>query len=198
MKQILIATKNPGKLREIREFLGNDFELLSLGDLNDAPYVDEIGSTFEENSILKAKLFFEWFKMPTIADDGGLEIDFLNGEPGVKSHRWPGYEATDEELIKMALEKLHGVPWEKRTARLRTVGTYCDAHGYFHTTGAIDGYIVEKEPERFEPGYPFRAIFWVPKFNKVYQDLTTEEHEDINHRKSIYSQLSKEILRLIS
>src|SRR3989344_4202727 len=110
--KLLIATRNPGKLREIKEFLGNDFELLSLNDFSGAPHVDESGSTFEENSILKAKSFFEWSNVPTIADDGGLEIDFLNGEPGVKSRRWPGYEGSDEELINMALEKLRGVPWE--------------------------------------------------------------------------------------
>ena len=196
--KILIATKNPGKLREIKEFLGSNFDLLSLSDFNDIPDVEENGSTFEENSILKAKSFFEWSNVPTIADDGGLEIDFLNGEPGVKSRRWPGYEATDEELINMALEKLHGVPWEKRTARLRTVGTYCDVHGYFHTAGVIDGYIIEEKPDKCEHGYPFRALFWIPQFKKVYQDLTHEEHEEINHRKFVYNKLGDEILRLMS
>lgn len=196
--KLLIATKNPGKLREIKEFLGSDFELLSLGDFNDVPEVEETGSTFEENSILKARRFFEWSTVPTIADDGGLEIDFLKGEPGVKSRRWPGYDATDEELINMALDKLRGVPWNERTAHLRTVGAYCDEHGFFHTSGVINGYIIEDRPEKWEKGYPFRSLLWIPQFKKVYQDLTHGEHNEINHRKFVYSKLGAEILRLKS
>jgi len=196
--KLLIATKNPGKLREIKEFLDNDFELLSLGDFKSVPDVEETGKTFEENSILKARKYFEWSGIPTIADDGGLEIDFLNGEPGVKSRRWPGYEATDEELINIALEKLKGVPWDKRAARLKTVGTYYDKNGYFHTEGVIEGYIVEDKPDKWETGYPFRAVLWIPKFNKIYQDLTKEEHEEINHRKFVYGRLGREIIRLTS
>ena len=224
--KILIATKNPGKAREIKEFLGDGFELVSLADFPNAPDIEETGETFEENALLKARAYFEWSGIPSIADDGGLEIDYLNGEPGVKSRRWPGYEATDEELIEMTLKKLEGVPQENRTARLRTVGTYYDGKNTLSRTAAIEGYITEDYCGHCEKGYPFRSIFWIPKFNnpraqrgatpersegssrrmteqssydgKLYQDLTHEEHEQINHRKVVCGQLAADILALPS
>ncbi len=216
--RILIATKNSGKAREIKEFLGKDFELITLADIPDAPDVEETGKTFEENAILKAKKYFEWCSdkvpltgtqrsrdakreslsgIPTVADDAGLEIDYLNGEPGVLSRRWPGHEGTDQELIDLALGELKGVPRGKRTAHLTAVAAYYDGKNTLIEKGSIDGYIVEKQTAECEPGYPFRAIFMVPKFGKLYQDLTHEEHEQINHRKIVYGKLAEDIISLM-
>lgn len=195
--KLLIATKNPSKAREIKEFLGDSFELVTLADLKDASDVRETGKTFEENAVLKATKYFEWVGIPSVADDAGLEIDFLNGEPGVKSRRWLGYEMADQEMIDMALEKLKGVPTEKRTAHLKTVGAFYDGKNILTETAAIDGYIAERQTAECKPGYPFRSIFWIPKFNKLYQDLTHEEHEQINHRKIVYNKLTSQISRLL-
>lgn len=196
MMKILIATKNPGKAREIKTFLGEGFELVSLADLPDAPDIEETGDTFEENALLKARTYFEWSGIPSVADDAGLEIDYLNGEPGVKSRRWLGYEMTDQEMIDTALKKLKGVPQEKRTARLRTVGLYYDGKNTISRTAAIEGYIVTEYSGHCEKGYPFRSIFHIPRFDKLYQDLTHEEHEQINHRKVVYSELGRQISAL--
>lgn len=195
--KLLIATKNPGKAREIKEFLGDSFELVTLADFSNAPDIEEIGKTFEENAVLKATKYFEWAGIPTIADDAGLEIDFLNGEPGVKSRRWLGYEMKDQEMIDTALEKLKGIPMEKRIAYLKTVGAYFDGKNILTETAAIDGYIVEEQIAKCEPGYPFRSIFWIPQFNKLYQDMTHEEHEQINHRKIVCNKLIGQISRLL-
>lgn len=204
--RILVATKNPGKAREIESFLGSIFEVVSLADFSDAPDIEETGKTFEENAILKAKKYFEWSGIPSVADDAGLEIDCLNGEPGVLSRRWPsfaeasegrfGREKTDRELIDLALEKLKGVPKEKRTAHLVAVGAYYDGRNTIIEWGSIDGYIVEKQMAECEPGYPFRAIFMITEFGKLYQDLTHEEHEKINHRKLLYQRLAEKIANL--
>ena len=199
--KILIATRNPGKAREMKKFLTNDlistrFNLVSLADFSDSPDIEETGQTFEENALLKARFYFDWSGISSVADDAGLEKDYLNGEPGVLSRRWPGYEATDEELIEMALKKLDGVPKERRTARLRTVGLYCDGKQTLSRTASVEGYITEDYCGHCEKGYPFRSIFWLPKFSKLYQDLTHEEHEQINHRKVVYGQLMKDILAL--
>lgn len=200
--KVLIATKNPAKLKEIEKYLGDGFEKVSLADLPaqagfpDAPDAQETGKTFLENATLKAKTYFEWSGIPAVSDDGGLEIDALNGEPGVLSRRWPGYEATDQELIDLALAKLKDVPQDKRTAHLRTVGVYYDGKNTLHVEGAIDGYIVEKQTAQCEKGYPFRAIFWIPRFNKLFQDLTHEEHEEINHRRLVFLELGRKILAL--
>ena len=187
--KILIVTKNPGKAREIGSFLGKEFEVISLAELSDVPDVEETGKTFEENAILKAKKYFEWSGVPSVADDAGLEIDFLNGEPGVKSRRWLEYKMTDQEMIDTALEKLKGVPLEKRTAHLVAVGAYYDGKNTITERGSIDGLILEKQTSKCEPGYPFNAIFWIPRFCKLYQELTREEHEQINHRRALYAKL---------
>lgn len=200
--KILIATKNPAKLKEIEKYIGDNFEKVSLSDLpaqagfSNVPDVEETGKTFLENAILKAKTFFEYAGIPSVSDDGGLEIDALNGEPGVLSRRWPGYEATDQELIDMALVKLKDVPKEKRTAHLRTVGVYYDGKNILHVEGSIDGYVVENQTAQCEKGYPFRAIFWIPRFNKLFQDLTHREHEEINHRRLVFLELGRKILAL--
>ena len=194
--KILIATKNPAKAKEIYKYLGDNFEKVFLSDFPNAPDIEETGKTFLENALLKAKAYFEWSGIPSIADDAGIEIDFLNGEPGVKSRRWLGYEMSDQEMIDTALKKLNGVSKEKRTAHLRTVGVYYDGINILNVEGGIDGYIVEKQIVPCKKGYPFRSIFWVPKFNKLYQDLTHEEHEQINHRRFVYSELGKKMLGL--
>jgi len=206
-RKLLIATKNPGKAGEMKKFLGDRFEIVFLSELPGAPEVEEIGKTFEENAVLKAKKYFEWFNaqqgssllykddpcIGCVADDAGLEIDYLNGEPGVKSRRWLGYEMTDQEMIDTALEKLKNISKEKRTAHLRTVGAYYNGKNILSETAAIDGYIAEEQTVQCEPGYPFRAIFMVPKFGKLYQDLTHDEHEQINHRKVVYEKLARKI-----
>lgn len=191
--KILVATKNPGKAREIGEFLGREFEIVTLKDLTDAPDIEETGKTFEENALLKAKAYCEWSGLPTVADDAGLEIDFLNGEPGVKSRRWLGYEMTDQEMIDTALNKLKGVPREKRTAHLVAVGAYCNGREMIVERGIINGYITEQQVGQCDPGYPFDAIFWVPEFNKSYLELKHDKNQEINHRKILYTKLATKI-----
>lgn len=205
--KLLIATKNPGKAREIesvfRDSVIEPLEVVSLRDFPDAPDVEETGKTFEENALLKARAYFEWSGIPVVVDDSGLAIDFLDGEPGVKSRRWPssaeasagelGSEKTDQELVDMALEKLKGVPIEKRIAHLVAVGVYYDGKNTFIEKGSTDGYITERQTVKCESGYPFRSIFFIPEFNKLYQNLTHEEHEKINHRKNLFSRLAKRI-----
>ena len=202
--KLLIATKNKGKMGEMKEFFQADgLEILSLDGFSNVPNIEETGKTFEENALLKAKTCFEFFGISSVADDGGLEIDFLNGEPGVLSRRWPSFaeategrpsrKKTDQELINIALEKLRGIPKEKRTARLRTVVTFYDGKNTLSETASIEGYITERQEKECEPGYPFRAIFWVPEFDKLFQDLTHDEHKIINHRRRACLSLAKRI-----
>lgn len=197
MKKILIATTNPGKLREYREGLADlDVELVSLKDLAVVPSVEETGDTFEENAVLKATQYGHAAGMPVIVDDGGLEIDVLGGAPGVHSHRWIDREreATDEELIRHTLSLLEGVPEEKRTARLRLVCVFDDGEDLHTAEAAIEGRIIEHVPAMYEHGFPFRALLYIPQFGKMYDELTEEEHAAINHRKKAIAEL-KSIIR---
>ena len=130
-QRLLIATNNPGKMREYAGlFRDEPFELLSLADLGISHEVDEMGLTFRENAWLKASEYAALAGILTLADDSGLEVDALGGEPGVKSARYGG-EAyrTDQDRVALLLRNLEGVPWEKRTARFRCVIDIVDPSG---------------------------------------------------------------------
>lgn len=197
--KLLIATHNQAKLKEIRFALKSltkqDIELISLKDLKIKREPKEDGKTFAENSLLKAKFYSKLSGYPTIADDGGLTIDILRGEPGVHSRRWLGYEGTDQELIRHALHRLKGVPKKKRQAQLQTCITFYDPHKnkVLSDTESIKGIIADKSSQKATNGYPYRALFIVKKYNKYYDELTDTEHTKINHRFKLLKRLSKKI-----
>ena len=198
MKKLLIATTNPGKLREFKEgFADLGIELLSFKDFPDISDVEETGATFEENAILKAKVGIKHTGIPTIADDGGLEVDALGGKPGVHSHRCidPNRIASDDELIDYILENLKGVPKEKRTARLRILCVFSDGEFSHNVTATIEGYIVEERPKQYEAGLPYRAILYIPKYQKLFCDLTQEEDDEMNHRIKAIQELKPIIVK---
>ncbi len=188
MKRILIGTTNKGKVDELvsvfSDLKKHEIELVTLENMLKLMKPEETGTTFEENAKLKAQFYGNKTGLPAISDDGGLIIDILNGEPGVKSRRWPGHEATDQELIDYALEKLKGVPLEKRTAKLETCICFYDFDKqlFLVETEHINGWIAESPSPVITPGYPYRALFMVKQFNKYYDDLTEEEHAQVNHR----------------
>ncbi len=198
--KLLIATTNPGKLAEIRRFLG-DFpvELVALKDVGITDVVEETGSTFEKNAILKAKYYCKKSGLPTLADDGGFEIDSLGGEPGVKSHRWihQDREDTDEELIAYTLEKMRGLPRAQRAAQLRLVLALIFPDGQHYTVEEkTRGIVAEKSSDHRTPGFPYRSLLFLPEISKYYDHdlLTPEETERFNHRKRALDRL-KPILR---
>lgn len=188
--KLLIATTNPAKQAELTKYLAplveKGVEIISLADLEPIEKLEETGVTLEENAILKAKYYAQKTGIPSLADDGGFMIDILNGEPGVKSNRWLGYKASDQELIDYTLLRLKGVPFEQRSAQGALVLCY-----YNPKTGAlktvehgIAGFIAEETSGRVIPGFPYRALFKVKEFNnKYYDELTEAEHDKINHRK---------------
>lgn len=190
MMKLLIATKNPAKIAEYKIILKDlPLELITLGDLNIRANVEEDGETFEENAIKKVKFYSKLSGLPTLAEDGGIEIDYLNGEPGVKSRRWPGYEATDEELINITLEKLKGVPREERGAQLRAVIALVINRQIKTCEVVRRGVILEKPVEKIISGYPFRSLFYVPEIKKVLAEADKEEEMLISHRKKAIEKL---------
>jgi len=199
MHEILIATTNPGKRAEYETvFADAGVEIKTLKDFPECGNVEETGQTFRENAELKAKYYFKCTGLPTIADDGGFEIISLGGEPGVKSHRWIDgeTESSDDELIAYCLKRMEGIPTENRGARLRLVMAYYDGETLHRSEAALEGRVVEK-PVSCDPGLPFRALLYIPKYDKMYDDLTPEEHSAINHRHRAIKDLLPTILKTL-
>jgi XTP/dITP diphosphohydrolase len=198
--KLLVGTRNPGKQAEIGRVLGYlsrsrgvELDLVFPEDLglDDVP---EHGATFEENSIDKARAYFDLTGLPALADDGGLEIDALGGEPGVHSRRWLGRPAEDEELIAYALGRLSGFEGpDARRACLRTCLTYVDGDRTLQECARIEGHIAPRRAERWTRGYPYRALFVVDGLDKFYDELTTEEHHAVNHREAALIRLFERV-----
>jgi len=194
MRRLLLATFNPGKVREYKLLLKDlPLKILSLKQLKIKEKFEERGKTFKENAIAKAKFYCRLTGLPTIAEDSGLKIDTLRGEPGVKSRRWPGYEAKDRELIDFTLKKLEGVPWGKRKAQLRTILALVIPKGkkisVFIFEGKLRGIIPQKPRGRLIKGYPFRPIFYLPEFKKTFAQLGFKKEIEIGQRKKAVKKL---------
>lgn len=197
MKRIVFATTNPGKLREAKEFfVSKGVEVLSLRDFPDASLVEETGETFEENATLKAKGYFLQFGMPVIGDDGGLMIAALDGAPGVHSHRFLGKEnPTTRELTEGILTRMHGIPKEKRIARLGGVTVFWDGEHFLKAESWTYGSITEKVMDEIQEGFPYRSILMIPSLNKVYSQLTPDERNSFRIKN--LAQISDKILQYV-
>lgn len=197
MKQVLFASTNPGKLAEAEDFFAKEHvEVLSLKNFSWVEPVEETGETFEENAILKARGYFDALQIPCIADDGGLMVDALGGAPGVHSHRFLGEEnATTEDFTRAILQKMKGIPKDKRTARLGGVTVFWDGAHFAKAESWTEGYITEEIMDTIQRGFPYRPIFMIPALGKVYSKVTPEEQ--ISFRIKNLERLKKDILQYI-
>lgn len=197
--KVLIATHNPAKFAELKKGLSpleqKGVEIVSLKDLEIETEPKETGRTFEENALTKAKFYSKLCSLPTISDDGGLGIESLDGEPGVKSRMWLGREASDEELIEYTLERLKDLSKAKRGGYFETAVCFYDPQTgtHFIEKERIRGYFAEKPSPRRIKGYPFRSLFVIDRLNKYYDELTADEHEKVNHRLKAVRRLVQKI-----
>jgi XTP/dITP diphosphohydrolase len=191
MKEVIIATKNAGKAKEFAALLGEKgVQVKTLLDFPDCPDVEETGSTFAENARLKAEAIAARFQRMVIADDSGLSVDALHGEPGVYSARYAGEEKNDEANIAKVLKKMEGVPFEKRTARFHcALAVAVPGKPTAVVEGTCEGYITE-EP-RGENGFGYDPIFFVPLHGKTMAELTKEEKNQMSHRADALKKLEK-------
>lgn len=203
MQKLLIATTNKGKILELGEFLKDlPVKLVSLKNVDITQDVEEDGTTYEENSAKKALFYAKLSGLPSISDDGGLEISALNGEPGLKSRRWLGYEGTDEELMVHMQKVADNLPEDNRNAKFVTVVTFALPTGeVWNIRGEVDGIIAKEPLPKLLHGYPYRSFFYLPKLQKFYHEseLTPEETKEYNHRWKAINQLKpiiKEILHI--
>ena len=193
-KKILIGTGNPAKLATYRKLLKNfNLEIISSKELNIAE-PEEVGSTFEQTAIDKANYYFKKSRIPTIVDDGGFEIEALNGEPGIKSNRWIGREMSDEEIISEVMKRMQGIT--NRNCKHTIILALATPFGVFTAHGEIAGEVADKPSEKRVVKFPYRSVLFLPNYNKYWVDLTEAEEEIMNHRGAALAKLNDIIKEL--
>jgi XTP/dITP diphosphohydrolase len=182
MPKLLLATSNPGKIREYRFLLDSPgYKITTLAEEGIAKVVTESGNSYEKNARLKAITYAELSQLTALADDSGLEVDALNGEPGVKSARFAGKAATDAERVNFLLAKLNGVPWEQRTACFKCIIAIATPEGQSKVCyGECRGIIALAA--KGENGFGYDPIFFLPDIGKTMAELPLAVKNQISHR----------------
>ena len=181
-EKLLVATRNPGKIKELAALLIDaPFELVSLTDVGVDEDVEETGSTMEENASLKATTYAQLSGMPTLADDSGLEVEALDGEPGVFSARYGGEGLSDAQRTDFLIQNLQGIPEESWNARFRCViAIVWHSEPVEYYTGECYGMII-KHP-RGSNGFGYDPAFLCPALGKTMSEISNDEKNRISHR----------------
>ncbi len=182
IEKMIFATGNEGKMREVRMILGDlGAEILSLKEAGIQAEAEENGTTFEENAVIKAKEIMEKTGALVLADDSGLEVDALNGEPGIYSARYMGHETSYHIKNKNLIERLEGKTGEERSARFVCAIAACFPDGRVLTTrGTMEGQIGYEE--KGENGFGYDPIFYLPEYQCYSGELPLEEKNKLSHR----------------
>lgn len=197
MDKIIFATGNEGKMKEIRLLLDDlGMEILSLKEAGIDLEIQEDGEIFEENAVIKAKAVMNRTGALVLADDSGLEIDYLNGEPGVYSARYLGEDTSYRIKNQNLIDRLEGVPKEKRTARFVCVIAAAFPDGRILTArGTIEGMIGYEE--RGEGGFGYDPIFWLPEYDCSTAELSMEKKNELSHRGKALRAIKKELKKAL-
>ncbi|WP_018921649.1 XTP/dITP diphosphatase [Salsuginibacillus kocurii] len=186
--RLVIATKNQGKAKEFKEMLGDRAAVYSLLDFEEIPEVEETGTSFAENAIIKAEAICKAFEIPVLADDSGLEVDALDGAPGIYSARYAGKEKDDQKNNQKLLEQLGGLALEKRSARFVCALAVAlpqeetkVVHGYCEGT-------IAKE-QQGNNGFGYDPLFLLPELNRTMAELEAEEKNKLSHRRKALEKL---------
>lgn len=195
VRKFILATRNRGKLKEIKEMLADlPFEVLSMEDAGISENIEENGNTFEENALIKARKVCGISGEIAMADDSGLEVDFLGGKPGIFSSRFAGEGASDEERNDKLLRLLEGVPFEKRTARFVCAVAVVFPEGkHFTAKGCCGGFI--SLSARGENGFGYDPVFYLPEHNMTMAQLNSGEKNRISHRGKALRLMVEELKR---
>jgi len=194
MPKLLLATSNPGKIREYCFLLDSlGYQITTLSEEGITEVITETGNSYEQNARIKATTYAKLSRLLTLADDSGLEVDVLRGEPGVKSARFAGEAATDAAKISFLLAKLSGVPWERRTALFKCVIAIATPEGQIEICyGECQGIIgLEAKGKN---GFGYDPIFFLPEMGKTMAELPLEMKSQISHRARA-SQRARQVLQ---
>jgi len=185
--QVMLASANPAKILELKDILGQaGIEVIGLGDRSSTQEI-ETGSTFTENALLKARYYRDVSALPTIADDSGLEVEALGGEPGVRSARYGGPGASDADRINKLLDKLRNVPHDRRQCRFVCVAAIAWDGGERTFMGESCGSIMT-EP-RGQGGFGYDPVFFYQPLGRTFAELTAAEKAEVSHRGRAFRKL---------
>jgi XTP/dITP diphosphohydrolase len=195
--EIVIATNNRHKFEEISAILKEaPVRLISLADYPDAPELNEEGATYAENAVHKARTIARYTGKWALGDDTGLEVDALNGQPGLYSARFAGEGVTFADNRRKLLRLMESVPTEKRTATFRTVLALVGPSGETHVVeGVLRGRIADQE--RGSGGFGYDAVFDLPELGKTYAELTSEEKNRISHRARAVQKIREHLKNIV-
>lgn len=194
ISEVVLATRNRHKVEELAALLGDlGIRIRTLADFPDAPEVEEDGTTCEANAIKKACEIARVTGLTAVADDTGLEVDALDGRPGVYAARYAGEHATYEDNCRKLVQELEGVPHERRTARFITVAAIAvPGEPAQVTKGVLSGYITEEASG--SEGFGYDPVFYVPELKATLAEISVEQKNRISHRAKAFLQ-AKELLR---
>ena len=178
--QIVLATHNKGKMSEINNLLSSSYEVLTLDHFPNIKEIPETGKTLKENAFIKARTVFEMTGLPSLADDTGLEVESLGGDPGVYSARYAGEQASYQDNCEKLLKNMMRVPKEDREAKFRTVIAYKDDNRELSCDGFVKGEIAQSPKGSF--GFGYDSVFYYPPLEKTFAELSEEEKNSISHR----------------
>ena len=196
MDKIVFATTNEGKVKEIKEILGDfPIEVVSMKEMGITADIEENGATFEENSLIKARALAKLTGLPALADDSGLEVDYLNGEPGIYSARYLGRDTDYDYKNNYIIDKLSGAKGEDRSARFVCVISLVLPDGReFVERGVVEGLIGYEQ--KGENGFGYDPIFYLPEYGKTSAELPPEKKNKISHRGKALTAMKKLIVTL--
>lgn len=196
MDKIVFATTNEGKVKEIKEILGDfPIEVVSMKEMGITADIEENGTTFEENSLIKARALAKLTGLPALADDSGLEVDYLNGEPGIYSARYLGRDTDYDYKNNYIIDKLSGAKGEDRSARfVCVISLVLPDGGEFVERGVVEGLIGYEQ--KGENGFGYDPIFYLPEYGKTSAELPPEEKNKISHRGKALTAMKKLIVTL--
>ena len=177
--ELIFATHNKNKLKEVQSLVPPSIQVISLDDLNMTTEIPETGHTLEDNALIKARTIFQLYKKPVIADDSGLDVEALNGAPGVRSARYAGEPSNAEKNMDLVLHQLQTTT--NREAHFKTIIAYIDADGKEQLfEGNVDGTIIEEK--RGDKGFGYDPIFVPVGYDKTFAEMSAEQKNSMSHR----------------
>lgn len=193
--EIVIATRNEDKLKEIRTFFPDNIRVRSYHEFENFPEVVEDGSTLKANALIKGRQIHQFTGLPALADDTGLEVMALGGEPGVRSSRYAGEGASYDDNVTKLLESMRGVPEEKRAALFRCVMAFVDGQSEIISEGICEGRILDSLAGN--GGFGYDPVFFVPDLGVTFSQMSRETKNQVSHRGAALRRIVPQIRKYI-